>query len=137
MEKDIEEQRESGRGNKTEIILRRMMHLPKDKDIASSEKSLGKAFSERDERDRTIATHSAKLLLMCKELYADRESLKPVLTNVSFLLSEWDAWLETGEGGEATEEDLQENLERVASAIAFLRETMDSYEAGVLAKLKG
>ena len=133
---DIEEQGEDKQNKRMGIILRKMSHLPKDKEIASSEKSLGKAFAERDERDRIIATHSAKLILMSKELYADRENLKPVLANVSRLLSEWDAWLATGESGEATEEALQEHLERVSRAVAFLRETMDSYEAGVTAKLK-
>jgi ribosomal protein L12E/L44/L45/RPP1/RPP2 len=72
-------------------------------------------------------------VLASRRLFRDRESLKPVVENVYLILEEWDAWLTASEQG--TEEDLQEHLERVAYAMAALKEAAGQYDAGVQARL--
>jgi hypothetical protein len=105
-------------------IINDMKHLPD-----------GKALGTYAELIQNLLPAVGRLASASRRLYRDRESLKPVLENVYRIFEEWDAWLAASDGGAATEEDLQEHLERVSHAMAALREAADGYDAGVLARL--
>jgi uncharacterized protein (DUF849 family) len=130
MLQQIEELGEEAGGMK--VLLSEVAHLPWEKDLIASEKALSKAFADRD---RIIATHTAKLLSMSRRLYQDRESVKAILDLVEETLTRWEAWLNLSED-EATDEMLQDHLILVSQVMMALREEMNVYEAGVLARLK-
>ena len=117
-----------------QVIIDETAHLPKERDFSSTIDTVKKVFKASDIGEQVIASQTRKLMTMSRNLLSDREDLRPVLKGAQGVLSEWDEWLEVSEG-QATEEELQERLESLATAISNLREALEGYEGGVLKKL--
>jgi hypothetical protein len=124
LEQQQEENPDQGGLKGLQYIINDMKHLPD-----------GKALAAYVESIQNLLPSAGRLASASQRLYRDREAMKPVLENVYRVLEEWDAWLSTGDTGAATEEDLQEHLERVAYAMAELKEATNRYDAGVFARL--
>jgi hypothetical protein len=117
-----------------QVIIDETAHLPKERDFSSTIDTVKKVFKASDIGEQVIASQTRKLMTMSRNLLSDREDLRPVLKGARGVLSEWDEWLEVSEG-QATEEELQERLESLATAISNLREALEGYEGSVLKKL--
>ena len=124
LERQQEEDPHHGGLKGLRYIINDMKHLPD-----------GTALNAYSELIQNLLPTVGRLASASRRLYRDREGLKPVLENVYRVLEEWDAWLVAGDGDAATEEDLQEHLERVSLAMAALKEAADQYDAGVFARL--
>ncbi|MDR2180954.1 MAG: hypothetical protein LBP21_11670 [Synergistaceae bacterium] len=117
-----------------QVIIDEMAHLAKAREFSSTLDTVIKLFEASDIGKQVIASQVRKLISMTQNLLEDRKNLRSVLKESRGVLSEWDEWLEVSEGG-ATEEELQERLESLATAMSRLREAQDSYENLVLQKL--
>jgi hypothetical protein len=124
LEQQQEEDPSQGGKRGLRYIINNMKHLPGED-----------ALTTYVETVQQMLPCVGRLASASQRLYKDRESLKPLLESVYQILEEWDAWLATSEKGTATEEDLQEHLERVAYAMITLKETSSQYDADVLARM--
>jgi hypothetical protein len=126
---------EQGEGS-LQVVIDETGHLPKEKDFSSAVDTVRRAFRSGGLNEQTIAPQTRKLMTMSRNLLRDRDKLRSVVKGARGVLSEWSAWLETGEEEEVTEEKLRERLECVAEAMSRLGDALEEYESEVLKKLK-